>query len=143
LEAKPPAGSGAPDFISKEIEMTTHAKWPKLATSALLLSIALIGCASQPSSAPSAATQQRIEAAQTRADHEALAVYYDKEAAAARATAAEHRKMAKSYQTYQAGRGGGNMPAHCNAIVRSYEGIATEFDAMAADHRRMAGQAKS
>jgi len=118
-------------------------KWPKVALSAMLASAFLIGCASSPTSAPSAVTQQRIEAAQSRADHDALAIHYEREAAGARTTAAEHRKMAKSYLGYQGGRGGGNMSAHCNALVRSYEGIAADFDAMAAAHRQMAGQAKS
>lgn len=35
--------------------------------------------------------------------------------------------MAVSYQSYQPGRGGGNMKAHCNAIARSYECVATEL----------------
>ena len=118
-------------------------RWPKLAGSALLISIALAGCASSPANAPFAGMQQRIEAAQTRADHEALAEYYERVGAAARVTAGEHRQMAKSYQSYQPGRGGGNMAAHCNAIVRSHEGLAAEYDSLAAGHRQMAGRAGS
>ena len=34
------------------------------------------------------------------------------------------------------------MPAHCNATAVSYEEIASRFDAMAAEHKQMAGQAK-
>lgn len=122
--------------------MIKPGKWLMLASSALLVSIALAGCASGPTSTPAAATQERIEAAQSRADHEALAAYYDREASAARATAAEHRKMAVSYQRYQPGRGGGNMSAHCNSLARNYEGVATEFDGMSAGHRQMAAQAR-
>jgi hypothetical protein len=71
-------------------------KWPMLASSALLISIALAGCASGPTSTPTAATQQRIEAAQSRADHEALAAYYDREAAAARSgTSQDGRELPK------------------------------------------------
>jgi len=106
------------------------------------MSAVLTACVSPPTSAPSGATQQRIEAAQTRADHEALAASYDKEAADARAAAANHRKMAKSYQSYQPGRGGGNMTAHCNSVAGSYEQIATEYDGMAMMHRRLASQVK-
>jgi hypothetical protein len=40
------------------------------------------------------------------------------------------------------GRGGASMPAHCNAIVRSQEAIATEYEGMAAAHRQMGQQAK-
>jgi len=110
--------------------------------SLLLLSAVLAGCASAPGG-PSPDLLQRIESARTRGDHEALATYYTKQAAAARALATEHRKMAQSYQgMFAGGRGGASMPAHCNAIVRSQETIAAEYDAMAAGHRQMAEQAK-
>lgn len=110
--------------------------------SALLLSVVLAGCASGPN-APSPELQQRIEAARTRSDHEALVTYYKEEAAAARARATEHRKMAKGYQgMVSAGRGGASMPAHCNAIVRNYESIALEYEGMAESHQQMAKQAQ-
>lgn len=110
--------------------------------SALLLSVVLTGCASGPS-APSPELQQRIESARTRSDHEGLVTYYNQEAAAVRAKAAEHRKMAKSYQGMAvSGKGGGSMQSHCNAIVSSYEGMAVEYDGLAASHRQMAEQAK-
>lgn len=123
--------------------MISLRRWPVLASSALLMSVVLSGCVSTLPSAPAAATQQRIEAAQTRADHEALAASYDKDAADARAAAANHRKMAKSYQSYQPGRGGGNMTAHCNSVAANYDRIATEYDGMAIMHRQLASQAKS
>jgi uncharacterized protein YceK len=114
----------------------------RIACVVLLAGIALSGCAGIATT-PSPALQQQIEAARTRADHEALVKYYTGEAAKARSNAAEHRKMATSYQGMIAGgRGGGNMAAHCNAIVSSFEGIATQYDGMAAGHRQMAEQAK-
>jgi len=110
--------------------------------SLVLLSVVLAGCATDPKVA-SPELQQRIEAARTRADHQALTTYYEREAAGARATAAEHRQMAKTYQGMAlSGRGGGSMTAHCNSIVRMYEGIAAEFDGLAADHRQMAERAQ-
>ena len=75
-----------------------------------LSSIALSGCAGL-STTPSAALQQQIESARTRADHDALAVYYERQAAAARVTAAEHRDMATSYKGMAyAGKAGLGMP---------------------------------
>ncbi|MCW5659976.1 MAG: hypothetical protein KIT60_19930 [Burkholderiaceae bacterium] len=110
--------------------------------SLLLLGAVLAGCATGPSS-PSPELLRKIESAQTRSDHDALATYYDQQAAAARALAAEHRKMAQSYQgMFAGGRGGASMPSHCNAIVRSQEGIAVEYEAMAAGHRKLAEHAK-
>ena len=114
----------------------------RMAAVLLLVGAALSGCAGF-ATAPSPALQQQIETARTRADHQALAKYYEDEVAKARARVAEHRKMATSYQgMVSGGRGGGNMPAHCNAIASSYEGIAAQFEGMAASHRQMAEQAK-
>lgn len=120
--------------------MSKFQKWPKIAA-AMVLAIVVTGCATGPTSAPSPELLQRIEAAQTRTDHEALAIHYANEAAGARAKAVEHRKMAKSYQIYQS-RGSTSMVTHCNTLVSSYEGIAVEHEGMAADHRQMAGQAR-
>jgi hypothetical protein len=93
----------------------------------LLLSVVLASCAS----------------GRTPSDHQALATYYDQQAAAARASAADHRKMGSSYTgMYAGGRGGASMSAHCNEIVRNQESIAAEYEAMAAGHRQMAAQAK-
>lgn len=127
----------------KELKMLNIGRWPKVGASALLASIVLAGCAVGPTRVPSVVNQQKIEAARTPADHEALAADYAQDAVGARAKAAEHRRMAPSYQSYPSLRGGGvNMQAHCNALVRNYEAIAAEFDGMAAGHRQMAVQAK-
>ena len=122
--------------------MNTNLKASRRIASAFLLSVLLVGCASGPT-APPPDLVQRIESARTRDDHEALAAYYDREASTARASAAAHRKMATSYQGMMSGgRGTASMPAHCNAIVRSQEGIAAEYEGMAAAHRQMGQQAK-
>lgn len=110
--------------------------------STLLLGLGLAGCAAAPNMA-SPELLQRIESARTRGEHQALAAHYDQQAVAARAVAADHRKMAKAYQ----GRavdppGGGGMQAHCNAIVRSQEGIAAEFEGMAEGHYELAKRAQ-
>ena len=115
-------------------------KSPGRIASALLLSVVLAGCASEPKSS-SPELQQQIEAARTRTDHAALATHYDREAARARASATEHRSMAQSYQR-MGGRTAATMPAHCNALVSMYESIAAEYAGMAADHRGLAAQAQ-
>lgn len=120
--------------------MSIKFKSSRRIASLLLLSVVLAGCAAGPN-APSPELLQRIESARTRDDHEALATNYDHEASKARGTAADHRKMAKIYQNRVPDpRAGGNLPAHCNAIVRSQEGIAAEYESMAAAHRQLAKQ---
>lgn len=112
------------------------------AGSVLLLCIVLAGCAGNPKP-PSAELQQQIESARTRADHEALAAHYDRQADAARTSAAEHRQMAKTYALMIGiGRSAASIPAHCEALVTKYEGIAADYERIASDHRRMGENAK-
>ena len=110
-------------------------------SSLLLLSVVLAGCASGPP-AHSAELHQQIESASTASEHVALATYYDREAATAHASAAEHRSRALKYSRTAPPRGAGSMRNHCNAIAQNFEGIAAEYVGLAADHRAMAGQSK-
>lgn len=122
--------------------MNTNLKSTRRFASMLLLSVIFAsGVSAQTPTSPE--LLQRIEAARTPADYEALATYYDQQATAARGIAAEHRKMAKSYQGMVAsGRGGASMPAHCNAIAGKNDGLAADYAAMAAAYRQLAKQAK-
>ncbi len=123
--------------------MKTHLEISRRTAGAMLaLGVGLAGCA-ELATRPSQAIQQKIEAARTPADHEALAEYYVKEAAAARAKAEDHRNMAKRYGSWPpSGRGGASWAAHCDAAASSYADIARRYDTMAAEHRQMAAQAK-
>lgn len=117
-------------------------KSPRRVASLLLLSVVIAGCAGGPKS-PSPALQQQIESANTRTEHVALASFYDREAAGARSNAEFHRGMAKRYEAMSPPeRGGASMRAHCNAIVNMFDGIAVEYDGLAADHRRLGEQAR-
>lgn len=115
---------------------TNFKSFPGIA-SILLVAAVLAGCAAI-SSSPTPELQQRIEMARTRADHASLGEHYDKQAATARAAAAEHRKMAKAYGSGPvSAKGGMSMAAHCNSIVRQFEGIAADYESMAAEHRKL------
>ncbi len=122
--------------------MNTNLTSTRRFASLLLLSVALTGGALAQATT-SGELLQRTEAARTKGDYEALAADYDKQSAAARAIAAEHRKMAKSFQgMFAGGRGGASMPAHCNAIATKNEGLAKDYDAMAAGYRQLGKQAQ-
>jgi hypothetical protein len=81
--------------------------------------------------------------AKTPADHEAIAAYYDEQAATAKAKAATHRNMGEDYKKV-----GGALASkthfheHCESLVRSFESAAKDYAAMAAAHREMAKAAK-
>jgi hypothetical protein len=85
--------------------------------------------------------QVLVESAQTPADHAALAHHYREEAAAARAEAAKHEQMAKSYNQGKATQRV-QMQRHCKSIAESLEKQATEYDSLAALHEAEAKQAK-
>ena len=83
-----------------------------------------------------------IEAAQTQAEHEALAKYYEEEAAAARSLAKRHERMATSYLRGRGSKKGyqPNYSAHCKGIAAKQEEIAKQFEELAKMHRDEAGQ---
>jgi hypothetical protein len=111
----------------------------RLASLLLVIGVGLAACAGV-ATAPLPAVQQQIEAARTPADHEALAAYCIKEAAAARAKAVEHRAMGRSSDSSPPGGRGGSWIAHCNATANSYQEIATRYDVMATEHRQVVSQ---
>jgi hypothetical protein len=87
--------------------------------------------------------EKAIAGAKTAADHEAIASYYDKEAATAKDKAAEHRRLAEIYRT-QAATGRAPlqpMGLHCQQLAQTYESAAAENAALAAAHRQMAQEA--
>jgi hypothetical protein len=84
--------------------------------------------------------EKAVRGAKTRADHEAIASYYDKEGAAATAKAAEHRRLAEAYRTI-AGTGHFQMEDHCQRLAQYYERVVADTAALAQAHRQMAREA--
>jgi hypothetical protein len=87
--------------------------------------------------------EKAITEAKTAADHEAIASYYEREAATAKDKAAEHHRLAETYRSMAAtGRAPLQpMGLHCEQLVRTYESEATENAALATAHRQMAREA--
>jgi hypothetical protein len=87
--------------------------------------------------------EKAVSEAKTPADHEAIASYYDKEAASTKDKAAEHRRLAENYRT-QAATGRAPlqpMGLHCQQLAQTYESAAADYTALAAAHRQMAQEA--
>jgi hypothetical protein len=90
--------------------------------------------------ADSVVTPAQIAAAKTPADHEAIAVAYDKEAARLEARAKEHEEVAKSYQAAgatQKGYNAASMAMHCKRLAETYAAAAKESRELAKEHRTM------
>ena len=83
--------------------------------------------------------EQMIEGAKTKADHEAIAQYYEDEAKADQAKAEEHKKMSVAYSAMTTGKGGhAAFVAHCNRLATKYNELANENLALAMQHHKFA-----
>lgn len=116
-------------------------------TAVLLVALALGGCAAG-SNSPSDQLAQKIESAQTAADHESLAKYYEEEATKARTRVADHLKLKRLYQGVSARAphgstaGPGNAPAYHDKLSSQEDANAKAFEQLAAEHHEMAKAAK-
>ena len=87
-----------------------------------------------------------IAGAETKADHERIAQYFDAEAAKYEAEAKEHGELAQSYRT--AGPASAKYPGsmqsfnHCDSLSKSLQQAAVNARQLAADHRGIAKEAK-
>ena len=86
-----------------------------------------------------------IQTAKTPADHEAIAKYYDEQAAQAKKSAEMHRKMASTYTGGGTPSGKGtkaSFPQHCTALAKEFDEEAAHYAAMAEMQRELAKSAK-
>ena len=87
-----------------------------------------------------------IQSAKTRADHEAIASVYERQARADRAAANEHRRMEKLYKAFSeadpAWSSSGQTPEHCQNLASIYQQAAQAHDALAELHRQAASGAR-
>jgi hypothetical protein len=112
---------------------------------AALFVLAVLGAAaSRAGAVDDADIVQKVQTAKTAADHEAIAKYYDGQAAEARKKAAEHKQMGDSYRGSTVGKAGAasSMPYHCEALVKAFELEAAEYDGMAQAQRELAKAGK-
>lgn len=83
-----------------------------------------------------------IANAKTAADHEAIAQYFEGQAARARKDAEAHREMLKAYERFGTGKEQMNHASHCKDAIRSFENLAKDYDALAKEHMQMGKNAK-
>jgi hypothetical protein len=126
--------------------MKTHSKWLALGlTAVLLIAVALVterGAWSIDQQHPIGDIEKMIERAKTKADHEALAAYYEAEAKALEVKSPDHEKMGKAYEKaggYPAVKGGAVQ--HCNSLASKYREAAQENWDLAKMHRELAAGA--
>lgn len=117
--------------------------WKTISVVMAVLTIVAFGYAPFGSAAEGKNLEQMITEAKTPADHEAIAVYYEKEAQIAHQKHAEHKKLADFYAATPALKSkSGTLFKHCTDAAKKYEEIAKDYEAMAQLHREMATAAK-
>jgi len=87
-----------------------------------------------------------IATAETKADHERVAQYFDAEAAKYEADAKKHKELAQAYRksgTASATKYPGSMQTsnHCDSLSKSLAEAAEDARQLAADHRAIAKEA--
>lgn len=82
---------------------------------------------------------QAIASAKTPAEHEAIADYYQKEAARLSGYAKLHHSTHKAYEKFHMKPT--DMAHHCDELAKSYQRGADQAKALAADHLEMAKKA--
>jgi len=88
-----------------------------------------------------------IANAETKAEHERIAQYFDAEAAKYEAEAKEHAELAQSYR--KAGSASAKYPgsmqsfSHCDSLSKSLLKAAEDARQLAAEHREMEKEAKN
>lgn len=109
----------------------------------MMLSAGLVGLtlsAGALASEGMAVTASQIDAAQSPADHEAIAKAFDDEAMRLDGRAKEHERMADAYRSAATKKGPDTaaMRAHCLKLAKGYADAASENRSLAAAHRAMA-----
>ncbi len=109
----------------------------------LALGLSFVGVSvSADQTTPSLSIEQKIIEAKSKADHEALATQYEKEAAELQAKAQDHKEMAKAYGKIGFLEGKHDLVRHCNNLVQKYDDAAKENLALAKVHRSLAEKMK-
>jgi hypothetical protein len=116
-----------------------------LATVLLMLAAATLpttGAFAQQAAVTNDNLDQAITSAKTAADHEAIAAYYEQQAAETKKKADLHRRAAESYRKMKIAKPVG-MADMCDGIAAMWDKIAADYSKLAKEHLEMAKKAGS
>ena len=82
---------------------------------------------------------QSVQNAESKADHEALAIHYEEAAKEMQLKVDEHKKLLSQYESksYLYGKQAQSLKDHCQWLINAYEKAAEENLSMAKLHRQM------
>ena len=100
-------------------------------------SLPVMRAAAQPAAVTEDNLDQMIASAKAPADHEAIAAFYEQQAADAKKKAALHRSTAETYRKLKMGKPV-DMAHMCDGIAAMWDKIATDNLKLAKAHEHMA-----
>jgi hypothetical protein len=100
-------------------------------------SLPTIRAGAQPTAVTDDNLNQMIASAKAPADHEAIAAYYEQQAASAKKNAELHRNTADTYRKLKMGKPV-DMARMCDGIAAMWDKIAADDLKLAKEHHRMA-----
>jgi hypothetical protein len=119
---------------------------------ALVIAAALLGFSIMSSAAEdkaptqAASLEQQVASAQTKAEHEAVAMQFEAQAWDLESIAAKHERLSNIYRKGQ-GVGpkgsGASLAIHCDNLVKNLRASAAEARELARAHREAAAQASN
>lgn len=113
--------------------MRAKLEWAVLSVAALALAAAAVPAAGEGGISHEELMHD-VQTARTRADHEEIALIYEKQASADLAAAEDHRRMASQYNRFDPSRVDRStlktMAIHCHNLVELYTGAAKEHSAL-------------
>jgi hypothetical protein len=84
---------------------------------------------------------ERVASAKTAADHQALATFFQAQAAAAGEKVKEHEAMAATSKQL-GGKPAQSWAQHCSSLIRSYKTAQKDYEALALEQEKLAKGAK-
>jgi hypothetical protein len=113
----------------------------------LMAAVALVAVSSLATVAPAqdvteGNVAERVAAAKTAPEHEAIAAFFKAQATAAGDKVKEHEAMLASWEKGTSGRSLSVMRQHCQDAIASYKKLQKDYTAMAAEQETLAKKAK-
>jgi len=121
---------------------TLHSNWTRGFVAAL--AFAACGSVATVALAQNVTAQnvaERVTAARTGQEHEALASFFKGQAASAGEKVKEHETMLASWQKTTSGRSIVVMRQHCQDAITSYKKLQKDYEAMANEQEKLAKEA--
>jgi hypothetical protein len=104
-------------------------RWRTIVAAVAVLGLTAVVSLSVGSAQPGGGIAQNIRQANTPADHQALAAWYDKEAQAAQQLASKHFMMREVYAAARAMERKDRAGEHCAFVAKKYQEMAKEDEA--------------